>query len=431
MPKSTGYLPLKKNTSIFCLVCTYLIVPLYLFTHLRFLTLKELVFFYFLNVLVAFYLISRSAAKSYQLRYNIQKIQEQLNVLEKENSDELKKNASFNERTRRYASLRGIIEEINLHLDLDYAADKLASIAFSLIANNKGVCLLYLLDNQTQGAVLFKSKKEDAHSTIKAKEGDVFDIWVLRHFIPLFIQDVRRDYRFDVEKLKHQDKRTVISLISSPLLSGGKFVGLLRLDHQTPNFYSQDDLRLLNTISDVGAVALEASELFEKTQDMAIHDGLTTLFTKGYFLERLEEECKRGLRHKSKFCILMLDIDFFKKYNDKFGHAAGDIVLRKIAQILKDSLKDLNPVISRFGGEEFCVFLPDKDKKEAYGICEHLRQRIEKEKIILRRQETNVTISIGIAAFPADSASADELMSKSDGAMYEAKLRGRNQVCCL
>jgi diguanylate cyclase (GGDEF)-like protein len=176
-------------------------------------------------------------------------------------------------------------------------------------------------------------------------------------------------------------------------------------------------------------VALENGEFFEKTQDLAIHDGLTALFTKGYFLERLKEECKRSQRHNTNLALLMLDIDHFKDYNDKFGHTAGDIVLQKLSLEIADFFKDLNPVISRFGGEEFCVLLLRTDREQAVAIAEQLRSRIEKMRVILRRQETQITVSVGVASFPQDAGEEDELIMRADQAMYSAKQKGRNRVC--
>jgi diguanylate cyclase (GGDEF)-like protein len=287
------------------------------------------------------------------------------------------------------------------------------------------------VNNLTQRLYLFKTKKEDLKLVIKAKEGDIFDLWVLRHTSPLLVEDIRRDFRFDLEKLKLQDLRPIASLISSPFISENRFLGILRMDNPQLNFYSQDDLRFLVTICDLGAVALENSELFQRTQDLAIHDELTSLYTKGYFLEHLKEECKRGIRQDTVFSLLMLDIDFFKNYNDKFGHTAGDIVLKKISSNIIESLKDQSAFIGRFGGEEFSVILPSLDKKKALDVASALREKIEKEKIILRRQETNVTVSVGVAAFPSDAASEDELIRLADRAMYEAKQKGRNRVCCI
>jgi diguanylate cyclase (GGDEF)-like protein len=308
-------------------------------------------------------------------------------------------------------------------------AHSLVSIVFSLIAENKGTGILYLVDNQTQKLTLSATKKEDKNLIIKTKEGDTFDFWVLRHTQALFIEDVKKDFRFDLEKIKTQKYvRSISSLISSPFISEERFLGILRLDNPIADFYTQEDLRFLVTICDLGAVALENGELFQKTQDLAIHDGLTSLFTKGYFLERLKEECKRSMRQNTVLSLLMLDIDYFKNYNDKFGHTAGDIVLKNLSSTLTESLKDLKPIISRFGGEEFCIALPRTKKEKAYTTAGGLRKKIEKTKIILRQQESNITVSIGVAGFPIDSHDENELIFKADHAMYEAKQKGRNRV---
>ena len=290
------------------------------------------------------------------------------------------------------------------------------------------MCILYLVDEQTQVLSLFKTKKENEKLIIKSKKGDIFDLWVLRHTSPLFVEEARKDFRFDLDKLKIQDIRPISSLISSPLMSEHRFLGILRLDNPVSGFYTQDDLRFFVTICDLGGVALENCKLFQKMQDLAIHDGLTSLYTKGYFLERLKEEYKRSIRQNTTLPLLMLDIDHFKNYNDKFGHTAGDIVLKNLSLTIVEFLKDSSAIISRFGGEEFCIILPCIDKKEAHVIAERLRKKIEKTKIILRRQKTNITVSIGVATFPLDTRDEDELILRADKAMYNAKQKGRNRV---
>ena len=390
---------------------------------------KLLIIFSLINILIVYYLLNRYYKKKQNLAIEIQALQEKTNILNTENTQESKNKIALEEKIKRYNSLKRIVEEIDQNLDLEYIGDALAAIAFSFIANNKGTCILYLIDNQTQNLSLFKTKKEDKELIIKAKEGDIFDFWVLRHASPLLIEDIRNDFRFDLEKIEAQHIRPISSLISSPLISEHKFLGILRIDNSAPSFYSQDDLRFLATVCDLGAVALENGELFRRTRDLAIHDELTRLYTKGYFLDRLKEECKRGLRQEITFSLLMLDIDYFKNYNDKFGHTSGDIVLKSLSHAITDFLKDSNSIISRFGGEEFCIILPSCDKNSAYKIADELRVKIEKTKIILRKQETHVTISIGVASFPQDTSDADELILKSDKAMYEAKKKGRNRVC--
>lgn len=395
------------------------------------LPVKTLLAYFLINIIILFYLFRKHLNKKCSLRYQVQQIQEKINILNSLKIHEQKNNSALIAKIKRYNSLRAVIEEINESFDLDAVATQLSTIAFSLIARDRGTCILYLVDNRTQKLNLFKAKKEDSGLIIKAKEGDIFDHWVMRHASPMLIEDVGKDFRFDAEKLKKQDPRPFSSLISSPFLSDHKFLGLLRLDNSEPCFYSQDDLRFLVAICDLGAVAIENSALFEETQALAIHDGLTSLFTKDYFLGRLKEECIRGTQVAGKFSLLMLDIDFFKNYNDKFGHAAGDIVLKSLSRIINEPLKDLKPIVSRFGGEEFCIILPGTDKKRGSALAVKLCKTIEKEKIILRRIQTHITVSIGLASFPDDSKDPDDLIRKADSCLYEAKRKGRNRVCCI
>ena len=428
LSKTKIYKPIKIASQIILGIFFYFFLPAYLIFHFRIISLRLLFLYFLANISIIFYLLKKNSDNKYRIAYEMQVLDEKLNILNDQNIKESKNNVALQAKIIRYNSLKKIVEEINENLDLDSVTESLASIAFSLISNNKGNCILHLVDLGTQKLSIFKTKKEDNKLIIMAKEGDIFDYWVLRHNSSLLIEDIKNDFRFDLERLKSQDTRKIGSLISSPFISENRVLGLLRLDNQEPCFYSQDDLRFLLTICDLAAVAMENSILFQETQSLAIHDGLTLLYTKVYFLERLKEECKRAMRQKEVFSLLLLDIDFFKKYNDNFGHTAGDIVLKNLSALITESLKEFSPIVSRFGGEEFCVILPNKDKKSAKKIAQDLRKMIEEEKIILRRQETNITVSIGVAAFPDDASDDDNLIMKADKAMYQAKQSGRNKV---
>ncbi|MDD2752797.1 MAG: sensor domain-containing diguanylate cyclase [Candidatus Omnitrophica bacterium] len=379
---------------------------------------------------VIFYYFRQHFNKKNSLRLKKQDLQEKINILTDENSRALKTRLALQEKISRYNNLKSIIETLNQSLDLEFISRSIVEAASSLIAREEGTVLLYTIDEAAHKPVLFKSKKQDAHQVIRAKEGDIFDFWVLRHSSPLLVEDIKKDFRFDPEKLKHQDLRPVCSLISAPLVSQHRLLGILRIDHQAPGSYSQDDLRLLSAISDLGAVALENAEVFAETKDLAIHDALTGLYTKGYFLDRLKEEGKRVMRSRTGFSLLMLDVDYFKKYNDKFGHSAGDIVLKQLARLMTEALKDYQALICRFGGEEFCILLNRVEKKQAKEIAEGLCAQISSAKVVLRRQETFFNVSIGVAAMFEDALSEDELIFKADKALLLAKQQGRNRVAC-
>lgn len=407
----------------------FLLLPVYITLYLKPATSNLLFLFFLLNLLILVFLSARRNKTKRNLGIHFQRAQEKINILNDKINRGLKSKLAVQEKIRRYNSLKNILEDLSRNLDLDYIADNLASIAYHMVGLRQGTCMLYLADEQSRTSLsLFKTKKEDHNLVIKTKEGDIFDLWVLRHTSPLIIEDIGRDFRFDPGKIALSETRTFSSLISAPLVSEHHFLGLLRLDNPGVGFYSQDDLRLLATICDLGAVALESGELYQRTQELAIHDGLTALYRKDYFLQRLKEECRRALRQGKPLSLLMLDIDYFKNYNDQFGHMAGDMVLKDLSRNIIDFFSGLDPVIGRFGGEEFCIALPHMDKNDCLALAEKLRIKIEGMKMSLRRKETNITVSIGIATFPIDADEEGELIFKADKAMYRAKENGRNNV---
>jgi len=421
----------------FMKAAVYLIIPV-LYGYLPFHAAKEsshpfivLLLFYSANSAIVFFLCRDAMLSGNTVRFQREDIEGKLNVQEARNAEVTRQNFSLRENIRRYASLKKVIDGINHELNPDSVCDRLCDDAFTLVAREKGTCILYVSDTESQCLRLRNTRKEDRRLIIKAKQGDIFDQWVMMHVSPLLIGDVGNDFRFDLDRAVAQDSRTIRSLISSPLASGGSFLGILRLDHPDPGYYDLDDLRFLRSISDLGGLALENAQLYSSTQDLAIHDGLTQAYTKMYFLEMLRTECRRSLRGGKPFALLMIDIDYFKKYNDQYGHIAGDIVLKNIAAKMSSLLGYRGSAISRFGGEEFCVIIPGVDRAAAIETAELLRVTVEKECFVLRRRPTSVTVSIGVAMFPEVSTDETELLMKADKAMYEAKQTGRNKVIAV
>ncbi|MDP2831226.1 MAG: sensor domain-containing diguanylate cyclase [Candidatus Omnitrophota bacterium] len=383
------------------------------------------------NIFIFAFLLKFYSAKILLIQSGAEHHQEEINIIAVENKKNQEQTKALKLKITRYDNLKKLIEGLNRSLKLDTVIGVLSSTVYTLISNSTGVALFYLVDNQYQKLKLAHSIKEDAGLVVLSKEGDIFDQWVLRHSGQLIIENLKNDFRFDADSISSQDMRSVLSLISSPLISNNSLLGLLRLESKKAGFFNQDDLRFLSLVADLGVVALENSLLFQKTQDLAIHDNLTALYTRGYFIDRLRDEVRRVQRLDQHLSLMMIDIDFFKQYNDKFGHIVGDLVLKKMGILLKDTLSEFNPLICRFGGEEFLVMLSGVNKKKSFIIAEELRQRIQKEKIMLRRQVTHITVSIGVASLPLDTKDEDELVQQADKAMYTAKEKGRNQVCLI
>lgn len=167
----------------------------------------------------------------------------------------------------------------------------------------------------------------------------------------------------------------------------------------------------------------------DRLRELAVTDGLTGLYNYRYFKEYLNQEMRRAERHQIFVSLMMLDIDFFKHYNDTHGHVAGDEVLRTIAVLLRSNIRSID-VAARYGGEEFVIVLPETNKPSARVVAEKVRSLMERN--IFAKQETqpggNLTVSIGVATFPNDASHAEELVKKADARLYRAKAAGRNCV---
>lgn len=356
-------------------------------------------------------------------RLKLEKVREDIIVLS--NSIDEKKGtvSSGEEKLKRYAALKDVIDSFSVQLELD-EVNKLITEKTVQILSKPGRALLFMVDTEKQELILSSSRGEER---VETKKGDIFDHWTLKNRKPLIVEDVTTDFRFSVDNIGNL-KGLVRSLIATPLISGDKVIGILRMDSAKEHAYAQDDLRLLDIIADLGAVAIENALLYARTQELAIRDSLTGLAVRRYFLARLNEEVRRAARKKGSLAILMLDIDHFKNYNDQFGHAAGDIVLKHIAKTVSSKISE-GDIVARYGGEEVVVMLCGKTKIDAVAAAEAIRSAVKDSPISLRRHAANITVSIGVSSYPDEAAVEEDLIRIADERLYKAKAGGRDRVC--
>jgi len=181
-------------------------------------------------------------------------------------------------------------------------------------------------------------------------------------------------------------------------------------------------------------VVLERSTLSRQTEQLrklTITDPLTGLLNRRYFQERLEEEIARSLRHERALSLLMLDVDGFKRFNDTFGHLAGDHALRLVGESLVRAVRHMD-IVARIGGDEFIVILPETDETLAAQIAERIRREVAMVRPPAPGSDplanAPVTISIGIASYQINSDDREGLLERADQALYKAKAGGRNRV---
>ncbi|MFZ6006506.1 MAG: GGDEF domain-containing protein, partial [Nitrospirota bacterium] len=189
------------------------------------------------------------------------------------------------------------------------------------------------------------------------------------------------------------------------------------------------DLDACMRLLDAASLAISNAKLFEKTLELSEIDGLTGVKNRRTFLKLLDSEVHRAHRYNKSFGLMMMDIDYFKQYNDTHGHPQGDILLKIVADIIGDKLRDTDAV-GRYGGEEFIALLPETNKEESIAIAERIRNEIENYKF--PRAETQpggrITLSVGVSSYPEDGNSPERVMQSADDALYSAKNMGRNRV---
>jgi diguanylate cyclase (GGDEF)-like protein len=223
------------------------------------------------------------------------------------------------------------------------------------------------------------------------------------------------------------------SFISYPIIMRSRKIGVLSLTDKTSGKdFDEVDLSLLDLVSPQIAIALERAEWQDRAtqfQLMSITDPLTGLLNRRYLEERLTEELNRSLRYNYSMSCLMIDIDDFKKYNDLNGHQAGDAALKITAHCLKAALRSAD-VACRYGGEEFCILLPQTSLTEAGVIAERMRQRVAETIFPYGKSQPLgvVSISVGISTFARDIDTAEKVIATADRALYRAKHRGKNRV---
>ena len=154
---------------------------------------------------------------------------------------------------------------------------------------------------------------------------------------------------------------------------------------------------------------------------------MTQLYINRYFQQKLEEEISRAKRYNRKVSMIMTDIDFFKKFNDTYGHQQGDLVLMTTAKLFKQCVRDVD-LPCRYGGEEYCVILPETDEKRALEVAERLRKAVEDYEYpaLEGNKKLKVNISAGVSTFPEHGTTVEELVKKADIALYACKESGRN-----
>ena len=223
------------------------------------------------------------------------------------------------------------------------------------------------------------------------------------------------------------------SLICTPIIINNEVKGIIHLDSIEANAFDEEDLGFAEHLAKEISIATERSLQYSRVLDISLRDALTGCYNRGKFDADFVVEIDNARRKRKSLSLLMIDIDWFKKYNDFHGHPMGDTALCKLVDILTSHVRPLDRVY-RYGGEEFTVMLRNTNKEQALLVAKRLQSAVEREPFDGEHESQpnkKLTISIGVAVFPENIHRGNQPVEVADLALYQAKRFGGNQVCCF
>lgn len=261
---------------------------------------------------------------------------------------------------------------------------------------------------------------EEIARETKMEIGQSIAGWVVRNKVPLFIKNVETDEVF--KSIKTQNVRTG-TLMCMPLIAKEKILGTLNVSKAEAESFTERDFELFKNLANQAAIAIDNARLYR----YAVTDEMTKLYNHRYFQQRLDEELQRCDRYQSHLSLIIIDVDHFKAFNDTYGHQEGDRVLKTVASLIEDNIREID-IAARYGGEEFTVICPEKNTDGAIVPAERIRKAIEQYDFRINGQSVPLTISTGIACYPEIANNKIDLIKKADLALYYSKKTGRNKT---
>jgi diguanylate cyclase (GGDEF)-like protein len=280
---------------------------------------------------------------------------------------------------------------------------------------------ILLLDEARQELMIKAHRGYTMAKSVPYGKGIVWQAVLNRRLV--YVADVRKDSRYIPATVNG------VSEVAVPLICADKVIGVLDVETSEERPLHPYDHDLLGSLAGQVAVTIAHAQHVAKVETQAITDGLTGLNNYRYFLSQLELEFKRAKRYKRPMSLLMLDIDDFKHFNDCNGHSCGNELLVQLAEMMRAFCRDVDCIV-RYGGEEFVVLFPETGPAEAYAVAERIRAAVAAYPFHGRGKNAGsvVTVSIGVASYPADASSSRELLEHADQALYAAKRSAKNRV---
>lgn len=359
-----------------------------------------------------------------ELTNQVEKIKQML--VEKEESLQIAEKAV----KRKVYDLHNLVEASNdIYSILNFR--QLVNSALLTVIGQIGVqsafVLMYDQSKRSYSQIYQKGFKAKEIEKLRFKVDSPLVKYFTKHNAPVYTENLTKlkDFETYIKKLKDLG-----IFIIAPLIYSERMQGIIATGGKLYSTeFSQTDFELFHILVNIISISIENSLHYEAVKNLSLTDEMTNLHNYRSFISRLKEEINRGRRGKSKVSLLILDIDHFKNYNDTLGHQAGDEALREVGKVLRKTVRD-EDIVSRYGGEEFCVIFPGIEKEGIQNLGERIRVKIEKHKFYKEKVQPNgrLTVSLGGSTYPDDATDMNGLIQKADEALYHAKHLGRNQI---
>lgn len=331
---------------------------------------------------------------------------------------------------RKGGALLEAVHSIASHMDLPDIFNVILEKAAEVVGAEKGSLMLLNGERNSLEVKAAKGLNPAILSHVSINPGEGIAGIVLEKGSALVVGDIETDEGISrPNRVRYRTK----SFISIPLRIKDKSRGVLNLSDKIDGAdFSNSDRRLLETLALCSAVAIERRIYYQSSiclRKISITDSLTGLLNRRYFEERISEEMERSKRHGQPFSLIILDIDNFKDFNDTYGHPAGDEALKNAGHVIRRCIRIID-IAARYGGEEFAIILPTTDKEDALLIGNRIRDGIESMPFAAKTtgKVLRLTVSLGIAGYPADASTIEDLINNADRALYRAKGLGKNRV---
>lgn len=283
-------------------------------------------------------------------------------------------------------------------------------------------CSIMLLD-EARAELLSKAAaglSPEEEDQISFKVGEGIAGWVAERGAPALVADASVDERF---KAVPGQKLEIASLISVPLSTREGVIGVMTVTSHRKEAFGRDHLELLSYLGSSIVKDIENARLYR----LSITDSLTKAYNRQYLYQRLPDEIERCRRYGGAFSIVLFDVDHFKRFNDTYGHPAGDFILKELVRLVHLTVREVDGLV-RYGGEEFLLMLPKTDLRGAAELAERIRRAVDDARFQWSDQVLKVTISLGVASLQGGPDTDEHLLKRADEALYQAKSAGRNQV---